>query len=45
MYDETAQKFGTVAEVWTDDLVYLRPLGGGLEWEARRGTVRPALTS
>jgi len=38
-------QFGTIAQVWSADLVYLRPLGGGLEWTARPRTIRPALTS
>jgi hypothetical protein len=45
VYDEAAEEFGTVADVWPTRLVYVRPIGGGLEWEARRETLRPALTS
>jgi hypothetical protein len=45
VYDEVAEEFGTVADVWPTGLVFLRPLGGGLEWETRREAIRPALAS
>lgn len=45
VYDEAAQRYGTVADVWSTGLVSLRPLGGGLEWDTRREAIRPALTS
>lgn len=45
VYDEGADRFGTVAEVSPTGLVFLRPLGGGLEWDARRESLRPATTS
>lgn len=46
VYDETAKRYGTVAEAMpSTDLVYLRPLGGGVEWTSSRSAIRPALTS
>jgi hypothetical protein len=45
VYDEVADEFGTVTDVWPTGLVFLRPIGGGLEWQARRETIRPALAS
>lgn len=45
VYDETAGRYGTVADVWPTGLVSLRPLGGGLEWDTHREAIRPALTS
>ena len=46
VYDEAAECYGTIAEAWpSTDVVYLRPLGGGVEWTASRGDIRPALTS
>lgn len=46
VYDEAAECYGTVAEAWpSTDVVYLRPLGGGVEWTASRDDIRPALTS
>lgn len=45
VYDETAKEFGTVADVWPTGLVFLRPIGGGREWQAHRESIRPALTS
>jgi hypothetical protein len=45
VYDEAAEEFGTVTDVWPTGLVFVRPLGGGREWQARRDALRPARTS
>jgi hypothetical protein len=46
VYDESSERFGTVADTGLGtNLVFLRPLGGGLEWRARREHIRPALAS
>jgi hypothetical protein len=46
VYDESSGRYGTVADArMTPGWVFLRPLGGGLEWQARREHVRPATAS
>lgn len=46
VYDEVTDRFGTITDAVTSpSLVFVRPLGGGREWQARRGDLRPARTS
>jgi hypothetical protein len=46
VYDELSGRRGTVADTTTSPgLVFLRPIGGGIEWRARREHIRPVLAS
>jgi hypothetical protein len=46
VYDESTGRYGTVSDIrLSRDSVFLRPLGGGVEWTARREHLRPAATS
>lgn len=46
VYDEASGRRGTVADTsLSADLVFLRPIGGGIEWRARRAHLRPVLMS
>jgi hypothetical protein len=46
VFDEATGRYGTVADATLSrDLVHLRPIGGGIEWRARREHIRPALAS
>lgn len=45
VHDEHTGRYDTVADTATSPgLVFLRPLGGGREWTARREHLRPATT-
>lgn len=46
VYDEGTDQYGTIADATlSPTTVFLRPIGGGTEWQARRDHVRPALAS
>lgn len=46
VYDEATDRYGTVADARIiPGRVWLRPIGGGIEWCARREHIRPALAS
>jgi hypothetical protein len=46
VHDEATGRRGTVADATLSAAyVHLRPIGGGIEWRARREHVRPVLAS
>lgn len=45
VYDTSSGRYGTVVDTqMSQSRVYLRPIGGGLEWTASREDLRPATT-
>ncbi|HEY5837174.1 hypothetical protein [Streptomyces sp.] len=45
VFDEATGRYGTVADITLSTVsVFLRPIGGGIEWRARREHIRPVTT-